>query len=170
MRGAKQIALVVVLVALAALTGFWPFENVDAAEVVPVETLVIARDGETIQLYADDGLTAQGPTLAQALEQMAAAAPGTVFFGTVQRVILTQNAMDLTKELFLRTEFRPSVWVYAAAGQAEEADAAVLAAYEARQKDGATLCRVIGAALGGPTVQVAKVEIRDGSWQRSNVG
>lgn len=164
----KKILIVAILVAVAALAGLWPFQGVDAADVVPVETVAIGRNGSTVQVLAGEDLSGQGDSLEEALEDLEASAPGTVFFGTVERVILTQNAMDLVGELMARTQFRPSVLIYATSGAVEPAEAQVLEAYESRGDYSVSLCRVYAATLGGEACRVAKVEIEDGSWQFAN--
>lgn len=162
--GLQRIVLAAILVGAASLAGLWPFTAVDAAKVVPVETLAVAREAAGYCLYAGDGLTGRGATLDEALENLEQTAPGTVFFGTVQRVILPAESLDLAHDLLLGGQFRPSVWVYGSAVP-KEAEAEVLEAHESRSRDGATLGRVAAAQLGGPAISVAKVAAVEGSWQ-----
>jgi hypothetical protein len=166
----KRIILTAALVAAASLAGLWPFSGTDAAQVVPVETLCIRREGNIVRVLAEDGLTGSGDTLAAALGDLAEGAPGKVFFGTVQRVILTRDALPLVKDLLSQGGFRPSVWVYLTEGTIQEGDPAVLRAHETNQEIEATLSRVLASDLGGPAVTVAQVTLEEGSWQLQHDG
>ena len=102
----KRVLVLLAGCALAAMTGFLPWKASDAASLLPVSTLLIdVSEGQTV-LYAVDELQGAGDDLAAAMEDMASRAPGNLFFGQVERVVVSQDAMRVlypaAKEALLR--------------------------------------------------------------------
>lgn len=102
----KRVLFLLAGFALAALCGFLPWKSGDAADLIPVETLLVDyKDGE-VQLFAANGLEGQGKDFGSAMEKMQSQAPGNLFFGQVARVVAGQQAVALlpgaAKDGFLR--------------------------------------------------------------------
>ena len=91
----KRVLLLLAGLTLASLCGFLPWTRSDAAELLPVETLLVDINEGSVRLTAADGLEGNGVDLAEAMEDMRSQAPGELFFGQVSRVIASDRAVRL---------------------------------------------------------------------------
>lgn len=88
----KRLLLLLAVSAAASLCGLLPWQSHDAAELLPVQTLLVDYAGGQVYLRADGGLEGVGDTLAGAMDAMADEAPGELFFGQVTRVVAGRGA------------------------------------------------------------------------------
>ena len=91
----KRVIWLLAACALSSLCGLLPWKYSDAADLIPVETLLVDyRDGR-VCLAGEDGLFGTGADLTAAMEDMRSRAPGNLFFGQVSRVVAGGRAATL---------------------------------------------------------------------------
>lgn len=91
-----------------------PRTGTDAARLLPTQVLVIGCEEETFVVQSDIGVTGRGATLAQALAQMTACAPGTLFLDTAEHIVLLQSAQTRVDTVIEQPQFRPAAKLYLA--------------------------------------------------------
>lgn len=111
----KRVMLLLAASVLAATTGFLPWKSHDAAQLLPVETLLIDQKADTVRVSAGT-LTGEGSSLPEALEALAAQAPGELFFGQVSRVVVGDGASALLTEAAQQATLRLNTAVYRVRG------------------------------------------------------
>lgn len=123
-----------------------PFRSSDVAELVPLEILVISRqDG---QLVVDGGeVQGRGRSWAEAWQDLKRGAPGTVFPGTAEYVVLVGEAVDQLESVAESGLLRPAARVCRCPGEAPRTEQA--AEYLTVQEGGVTLQMVSAARLRG---------------------
>ena len=112
----KKLALFLVLLAICTLAAVSGQESHDAAELVPVQALVIDAESGRITVTADTGDTGSGPNLDAAFADLRAGCAGTLFTQTAEHVILTQKAWYLMPQVSVSAQLRPAAKLYRAVG------------------------------------------------------
>lgn len=112
-----------------------PFVSSNVAELAPVEILCLQKDGAEILAVCDGGIAARGATAEQAVQALHNAAPGRLFLGTVDHLVVTGLRPDASGLMGLG--LRPAVGVYEAPEKAE--DPGALAKYLRVHSGGVTL-------------------------------
>ena len=135
----KLIVLGLVLLALWAM-GRLPFHAADVAELLPVRTVLVDREGNKVSVDAGIGVRGVGDTLSEALASLRERASGRIFFGTAEQVILTDRAVDLLPEALDEPSFRPAAGVYLTTERDLDPDAA--ADYLSTHSSNLTLIRL----------------------------
>lgn len=142
----KKLILFALAVAAADLLGWLPATQKDVGELLPVQTLVASREGETLILNGGEDLEGHGSTWAEAMDDLRAAAPGEAFFGTTGQIVLMENARNVLPDVLEDTELRPAARVYTGGGEVEpESAAKFLSAHEG----GVTVQQLQAASLAG---------------------
>lgn len=108
----KRVLLLLVCSAIISLSGLLPWQRHDAAQLLPVETLLVDYDRRQVNLYAAQGLTGSGASLAEAMDDMADRAPGELFYGQVARVITSPGASALMLQAGIQSRLRLNTAVY----------------------------------------------------------
>lgn len=103
----KHWVIYIVLTAAVVLTGSLPFANHDVGKLVPVDVLAVSVWGEQVVLKTDVGDSGRGESWQEALENLKATAPGTVFLGTAGYLLLDDSAMELLPELLEQRSLNP---------------------------------------------------------------
>ena len=107
----KLISLILVLLALWAM-GRLPFRARDVAELLPVRTVLVDREGNEVTVDAGTGVRGVGDTISEALASLRERASGRIFFGTAEQVILTDRAAELLPQALEEPAFCPAAGVY----------------------------------------------------------
>ena len=121
---------------LAAAFCYAPAASNELGSLIPVETLIVTREAEGIQI---DGGTVCGPGAdwEAAMEDLLASAAGTVFLETVERMVFAENAGEALAAARKEPRLRPSVQLYILRGEVNSG----LAEFAAAQEGDATLER-----------------------------
>ena len=134
----------IVYIAVVILFAVTPFRGTDIAKLAPVEAVWLTEKGGQVYLETDTGDMGWGEDVRSALEDMKAAAPGSVFLETADYLIVEQGREALLEQTY--DVLRPSCMVCTAERMPDmEAVAAYLAAHEPqttlrqRQVDGRSL-------------------------------
>ncbi len=116
-------------IATVALLAATPFRGTDIASLAPVEVVWLTEMGGQVYLETDTGDVGWGADVRSALENMKAAASGSVFLETADYLIVEQGAEVLFEQVY--DILRPSCMVCTAETMPDmEAAAAYLAAHE----------------------------------------
>ncbi len=144
----KLIAPALLLLALGAL-GKLPFRAADVAELLPVRTVLIGRDGTEYTVDVGAGVRGVGKTIDDALDALRERVSGTVFFGTAEQVVLTEKAADALPAVLDEPAFRPAAGIYLT--PEEDLDPEAAADYLAAHSSNLTLMRLKARLLAGET-------------------
>lgn len=110
------------LLALGIIVSLFPGKGTDVGELLPVELVSLTVQREKIVVQTDTGDLGMGETLAEAMENLRAGAPGKVFLETADYLLLSPQTEAWWGQL--KTWFRPGTLVYAA-GEEVNPEAAV---------------------------------------------
>lgn len=135
----------IVLAAFLAVILALPQRQGDVADLLPVELVYVYKEGNLLRVETDTGQFGEGATLAQALEELRATAPGEVFLDTADYLILTRDTVECLPQL--ADLLRPGTQV--CLGFQADAQAA---AYLAAHKPGVTLKDCRSGAVALPTL------------------
>ena len=102
-----------------------PRTGADAAELLPAQVLVIARENGQITVESDNGASGTGATLPDALDSMEKSAAGTLFLDTAEHIVLLQSARELLPAAARQERFRPAAKLYLARMEALDAEECV---------------------------------------------
>ena len=102
-----------------------PRTGADAAELLPAQVLVIARENGQITVESDNGASGTGATLPDALDSMEKSAAGTLFLDTAEHIVLLQSARELLPAAARQERLRPAAKLYLARMEALDAEACV---------------------------------------------
>lgn len=132
--------------AAALLLTFTPFRSSDVAELIPVEILVISKEDD--QLVVDGGqIQGRGATWTEAWQDLKQGAPGKVFLGTAEYVVLVGDAIDQLDIVAESELLRPAARVCYCPGETPQVEQA--AKYLTVKEGGVTLQKVCAAKLQG---------------------
>ena len=131
-----------IFAAALAVVLLLPSRTKDVGDLLPMELLYIYKEDNRIHAETDTGEAGVGDTLAQALEDLKATAPGEVFLETADYLIVTKDTVPLLPQL--TKVLRPATEVCLGVNADTQA-----AAFLAAHKPGVTLqdCRSGGQAL-----------------------
>ena len=154
----KRIVWLLLAVGLK-MSGLLPFESNDVAKLAPVEALTVTvREGQVI---LDGGrCRGCGETWDEALEDLHHGAEGTVFLGTAEQVILSQEAVELLPQVVRCRQLRPAAAICICRGTLPEPEEA--AAYLNAHDAGVTLRQVQAAMLQGRGIALPMLENTEG--------
>ena len=145
---------------LAALTGG---RSHDAAELVPVQALVIDAENGAVTVTADTGDTGRGASLDAAFQDLQAGCAGILFTQTAEHVVLTQSAWYLVPQVSVSAHLRPAAKIYRAVTDGTDAKQA-LSFLQAHPGE-LTLSRARAALLENRQIQ-APVLVKTGGGYR----
>lgn len=108
----KRLAVFALAVLALGMAGALPFETVDCSGLVVVQVLAVGRGADgAVTVYAPDGLRGEGAAFDDALDDLAAHAPGTLFLGAAEHLILADAAA--ASSIARSGALRPAVRLYA---------------------------------------------------------
>lgn len=102
------------LVAAVVLTAAFglPFREFDTGKLLPIRTVQVACDGETVQLVSEVG-EGSGASWQEAVRDLRSNAAGEVFFDTAEQIVFCGTvSQPLLREIC--ADLRPSAQVYEA--------------------------------------------------------
>lgn len=158
----KRIWIWLLAAGALAMTGLWPMESCDVAELQPARVLMITM--ENGRIAADCGeASGSGATLDEALRDMERTAQGNLFLDTAEQVLIHTSAYAVLPQAAQSDALRPAAKVYLVEGELPEAEAAskFLQTHSGR----VTLGRVRAAILGAGSVQPPHLVSREGRLQ-----
>ena len=155
----KKLTRWILLGAAAAALWSLPFRATDAAKLLPVKTVVVAKteSGYTVDVGA--GVKAAGKTLSAALELLRERVSGTAFFRTAEQIILNPAAAaEGLEEITNEPEFRPAAGLYVTTDP--DPDARGIARYLSAHPADTTILRVRADLKAGaePKLPVLRAE------------
>lgn len=156
----KRFYIYIVAALALALFGLLPLRGTDAAELIPVRVLLVESEGNQVRVRCDHGVEGTGRNWELALENLQSSAPGQVFFGTVEHVIVARSARYLLPRLASAGELRPAAKLYDCVQALPEAETA--AEFLHAHPGSLTLCRARAAILAGKEPDVPKILETDG--------
>lgn len=155
----KQIIWVALLAAAVSLTGLFPFESNDVADLVPVEALLVDVQADRVILKGND-CQGSGTDWPSALEDLRQSGEGTVFLGTAEQVVLSRSATALLPDVIRSTDLRPAAVLCICDGELPEPDKA--AEYLSARNAGTTIQKVQAIMLRGEGIQLPVLEQTEG--------
>ena len=84
---------------LIAVLGWLPFRGTDVATLEPAETLYVSLT-EQVRVETDGGWRGKGESVASAVADLKASAPGQVFLQTVDYLLLQKGSEDVLPALY----------------------------------------------------------------------
>lgn len=134
----------ILLLGALRISGLLPFENLEIADLVPVETLTVSVEQNHVVL--DGGrCSGRGKNWQTALDDLYNGAEGIVFLGTAEQVVLTKQAVSLLPQMINSGALRPGAAVCVCPGDPPDPEEA--GAYLSAHPGGVTLRQVQAALL-----------------------
>ena len=148
----KKLWTWALLAAALVIFGMLPVKSTDVAELLPARVLTVEAVPGGIRLNTEGGVSGIGETVELAMADLKRTAPGALFLGTVENVIVAQNAWDQAEALTAGEVLRPAAKLYLTEQTPEpEAAQAYLAAHPGALTRGrARALLLLGQALGPP--------------------
>lgn len=154
----KRLLFLAVLAAALRISGLLPFESGDVASLVPVETLVVSLDGETVTVSGGE-CVGTGETWEAALADLRLGAEGTLFLGTAEQIVLCGDGRTLLEKIAAGNDLRPAAVVVWSEEIVDGTDATkYLSAHDA----GVTLRQVQAALQRGERIKLPVLEKMEG--------
>ena len=155
----KQIVWVALLAAVVSLTGLFPFESNDVADLVPVQALTVDVQAGRVLLKGND-CQGNGEDWPSALEDLRQSGEGVVFLGTAEQVVLSQSATAILPDVIRSTDLRPAAVICICAGELPEPEEA--AKYLSAHNAGTTIQKVQAIMLRGEGIELPVLEQTEG--------
>ncbi len=152
------------LAAAAVVLGVLPVRGTDVAELLPTRVLTAEAVPGGIRLNTEGGISGTGATLELAMADLKRTAPGALFLGTVEQVIVARNAWNQAEALTAGEALRPAAKLYLAERVPEpEAAQAYLSAHPGSLTLGrARALLLLGQALDPPRLTEESGGLRGG--------
>ncbi len=157
----KRLLLCALAVAAAGLCGLLPANQKDVGDLLPVRTLVVAREGDILTLDGGEDLHGEGADWSSAMDDLRATAPGDAFFGTMGQIVLTEDALAVLPDVLREKEVRPAARVYAGTGKIDPETASDF--LEAK-KGGVTVQTLWAASLEGREETLPRLDGENGRY------
>lgn len=150
------------LIALAL--GFaLPKSQTDAAELRPVQLIVVDAQGGKVRVMTDGGEAAEGKDLAAAIAELRARCAGTLFTQTAEHVVLSERAWYLMPQVCVCPDLRPAAKLYRAQLSALSEPGALLSFLQAHGGE-LTLTRARAALLENKAVLPPEIVWSEGGY------
>ena len=157
----KRILSPILLLTTAGLLFALPYQSRDVGQLLPVETALLSLEDHTVTLETDLGLTGRGATLEEAVADLKAQAPGSLFLDTGNVVLLRPSALDLLPELERADFLRDSCTLCLAEG---DLDLPRVGAYLRAHKPGSDLGAAFSARAGDRTPEIPTLAMKAGTF------
>lgn len=158
----KKLVICALAVVAADLLGWLPATQRDVGDLMPVQTLVASREGETLILNGGEDLEGRGATWADAMDDLRATAPGEAFFGATGQIVLMDGAQTALPELLEDGTLRPAARVYTGDGEIEPEGAAK---FLAAREGGITVQQLQAAVLTGREIVLPALRSEKGRYR-----
>lgn len=160
----KGIVCTIAIFAILAAFGLLPFENHDAAELTPVETLAANFDTSGVTLTGDGGQHGAGATWEQAVADLKNSTKGVAFLQTAKKIVLSGNLSEALQTVAQADELRPAAELF----QIDVAgDVKALGEYLQTRNSPVTLQELQAALLSGENTQLPRLK-SDGETVRQD--
>lgn len=158
----KGIMCVIAVFAILAAAGWLPFENHDAAELSPVETLLAKFDETGVTLTGDGGQQGSGQTWQQAVEDLKNTSDGVAFLQTAKKILLSGDLTQAVETVAGAVDLRPAAELFTVdvAGDVQK-----LGEYLQTRTSPVTLAELQAALLSGEMVNLPRILV-DGDQVR----
>ena len=163
----KKAAVFLLAALCCGLFGWLPFEAVDASELTVVQVLAVAAEEHGVTVFAPEGLSGAGADFDAAIENLAAHAPGRLFLGAAEHVILTDGAARALSGIARSGALRPAVRLYTTDADAQTLmeDAQALTAFLSAHPGNARLADVRRALYDGAAVRLPRLGRKAGGYE-----
>jgi arylamine N-acetyltransferase len=158
----RILRLALVLLFLAGL-GVLPFKGREAADLLPVKTVVVTRSGRTYTVDVGAGVKAVGRTLAEALRRLREEVTGEVFFGTAEQVVIADESEEAAEAVTEQEEFRPAAGIYRTTEA--DPDAEALGDYLSTHSSNTTILLVRARLRAGQPPRIPLIVPADGGYR-----
>ena len=157
----KKAAVFLLAALCCGLFGWLPFEAVDASELTVVQVLAVAADEQDVTVFAPEGLSGAGADFDAAI------APGRLFLGAAEHVILTDGAARALSGIARSGALRPAVRLYTTDADAQTLmeDAQALTAFLSAHPGNARLADVRRALYDGAAVRLPRLGRKAGGYE-----
>lgn len=130
----RPMVILLLLCAILGAAGLLPFKGSNVSDLQVAEIVCFRLSGEDVVASCDGDLSARGSSVTQAVRNLHAAAPGELFFGTVDFAVF--SGVEPRAAELLSVGLRPAVSLYRAP---KVEDPAALAKYLQHHSGGVTL-------------------------------
>ena len=158
----KRFYIYIVAAAALILLGFLPLQGTDVSELIPVRVMLVESEGNQVRVRCDHDVEGTGRNWELALENLRSSAPGQVFFGTVEHVVVDRSAWFLMPRLAAAGELRPAAKLYFCQQPLPDPEAA--AEFLHAHPGSLTLCRARAAILAGKQADTPKITEQEGRF------
>ena len=158
----KRICIFFLALAGLAYFGLLPFRAHDVAQLLPVETVIVTRDGGQYCVDIGAGVRAVGRTLSEALDRLQEQVSGVLFFQTAEQVIVTEAAADAIPAVAEQARFRPAAGLYSSP---EAPDAHAVSDYLKTRSASLTVGEAKAALAEGRTPQPPRIVPAGGGYR-----
>ena len=157
----KRELIYLLLAAGVIFSGGLPFVSRDVGELRPVQTALIRMEEERVILETDLGDRGIGTDWSSAMADLEAKAPGAVFIGTANFLLLEDGASALLPELAKQTELNPGCALCLAPA---EVDLEAVSLYLNTHEPDWNLDRLRQAQAAGEPVELPRLTEVDGGY------
>lgn len=163
----KKAAVFLLAALLCGLFGGLPFEAVDASELTVVQVLAVSADERGVTVFAPEGISGAGADFDAAVGDLAAHAPGKLFLGAAEHVILTDGAAGAASGIARSGALRPAVRLYSSGEDAGAlmGDAQALTEFLGAHPGKIRLADVRRALYDGAGVILPRLEKGEGGYE-----
>lgn len=159
----KRILRLLLAAAFLAGLAMLPFHAGEAADLLPVKTVIITKSGREYVVDVGAGVKAAGKTLAEALERLREEVTGKIFFGTADQVVVTDAAADVLEELTESQALRPAAGLYRT--PAEDLDAKAVGDYLTAHSSNTTILQVKARMMTGQPMRIPVLVPAEGGFR-----
>lgn len=163
----KRILSPALLLAAAGLLFALPYKSRDVGTLLPVETALFSVEGQTVTVETDLGLMGRGTTLEEAVADLEARAPGSLFLDTANFVLLRPSALALLPELERADFLRDSCTLCLAE---DETDLPGVGAYLRAHKPGSDLGAAFSALAEGKDPELPTLTMENEAFALESKG
>lgn len=158
----KKLFSLLAVLAILALLGWLPFHAHDVAELVPAQTIIVTRSGDTYTIDIGAGVRAVGSSIKSALAALKEQVSGVLFFQTADQILLVGASPQDVAQAAAEPAFRPAAKLYLS--QDPGLDPGKVTAYLAAHEEGVTLSQVRASQLCGEALTVPTLYPTDGGF------
>ena len=159
----KKLLLIALILAALTYFGLLPFSANDVSKLLPVETVLITREGDQIRVDVGAGVRAVGKTLAEALDRLKEQVSGVIFFQTAEQVVVEESAAQIVGEVISEERFRPAAGIYLTPER--DLDARAVSRYCAARHTALTLGEAKAALTEGKDLTLPRLICADGGFR-----
>lgn len=158
----KKLFWILAIGGILLYLGLLPFRASDVSKLLPIETVLISRDGTQYRVDVGEGVRAFGKTVGEALDALKERLTGEAFFQTAEQIVVSEDAADVLPEVTQESRFRPAAGLYLTPDA--RLDAKAVSAYLQTRRSPLTLGQAAAAFAEGETPDVPVLRRSDGGF------